>query len=111
MATEAITARRIKNDSIRILSDSMSVLPALGSYDINAELIFECNRELTESCNHVYNGHDGSRINDGADELPRNGSKLRRCRARAHSAPPLPIVKTTLHKDKKNSIILNTLSL
>ncbi|KAI5651394.1 RNase H domain-containing protein [Phthorimaea operculella] len=80
LATTAIAAREVKGHSIRILSDSMSVLQALNSHTMTSGLIYECHQRLTEVCKHNHltlqwiKGHSGSRGNDAADELARRGS-------------------------------------
>ncbi|KAI5651578.1 RNase H domain-containing protein [Phthorimaea operculella] len=80
LATTTIAAREVKGHSIRILSDSMSVLQALNSHTMTSGLIYESHQRLMEVCKHNHltlqwiKGHSGSRCNDAADELARRGS-------------------------------------
>ncbi|CAH2090524.1 unnamed protein product [Euphydryas editha] len=99
-AASATLVRKVKDYSIRILSDSRSVLQALQSHSITSRLIYNCHQSLMEVRNNNNNvtlqwikGHSGSRGNDADDELARRGSEM----AAIGSEPivPLPTVWPT----------------
>lgn len=82
-AATAVLSKGIKDCNIRILSDSMAILKALGSNTTNSSLIYECHQALERlaSLNGVIfqwiKGHSESHGNDAADELARQGSNAK----------------------------------
>lgn len=79
-AAKAVAKRGIKDQKIRIVSDSAAVLRALDNKVIKSGLILECHSALQviASSNRItlqwIKGHSGSLGNDAADQLARGGS-------------------------------------
>lgn len=98
----AIIARRVKNHSIRMLTDSMSILQALSSY-------YSTHQDIQN--NHVtlqwIKGNKSSLGNDATDILTRKGSETDAVRSGSHSVPPLPMGKNNYTQKYKISVTKN----
>lgn len=81
-AIKALETRKVSGQSVRILSDSKSVLQALNGNCTTSSLIQECHQDLNKVGAHNkitiqwIKGHSESRGNDAADELARRGSDM-----------------------------------
>jgi hypothetical protein len=69
--------RNYKNRNIYILSDSQAVIKALGKYQINSKLVWDCHQCLIHLARHNrvqviwVPGHEGTAGNETADLLAR----------------------------------------
>ncbi|XP_060516851.1 uncharacterized protein LOC132696179 [Cylas formicarius] len=97
-----IKARKIRNKSLAIYTDSQATIKALQSNKITSKLVLDCHKALNEitSQNKVtlswVPGHGGHKGNEGADDAAREGSSMRLIGPEPFCGVAKPVAKTAI---------------